>query len=97
MPIEYYDQHIPWRIGNKLGKTIKVDRNTPRQRDPTQEDALVIERGKFARICIEVDLNEILISKFRLHKKLYAVKYEGLHMVYFHCGKYSHHMVTCPP
>ena len=96
LPIEYYDQHVLWRIGNKLGKTIKVDRNTLKQRDLTQKDALVTERGKFARICIEVDLNKILISKFRLHIKFYAVEYEGLHMVCFHCGKYGHRMGTCP-
>ena len=96
LPIEYYDKHILWRIGNKLGKTIKVDYNTFRQRGLPQEESLITERGKFARICTEVNLQKVLISKFRIHRKLYAVEYEGLHMICFQCGKYGHRMGVCP-
>lgn len=49
LPIEYYS--VPWlqRAGNKIGKTIKVDATT-----------LLASRGRFARVCIEVDLRQPL-------------------------------------
>lgn len=28
LPIEYYNKHILWRIGERLGQTIKIDDNT---------------------------------------------------------------------
>ncbi|KAJ1403694.1 Zinc finger, CCHC-type [Sesbania bispinosa] len=54
------------------------------------------ERAKFARICIEIDLNKILISQFSLEKRIYNVEYEGLHLVCFQCGRYGHKKEGCP-
>lgn len=45
LPIEYYDERVLKALGNKIGKTIKVDKTTLRQ-----------EWGKYARMCVEVDL-----------------------------------------
>lgn len=45
LPVEYYTARWIERAGNKLGRTIKVDRAT-----------LMASQGKFARVCIEVDL-----------------------------------------
>uniref|UniRef100_A0A6N2N999 DUF4283 domain-containing protein n=1 Tax=Salix viminalis TaxID=40686 RepID=A0A6N2N999_SALVM len=42
LALEYYDSSILWKIGNKIGKTLKVDRTTS-----------VGTRGNFARICVE--------------------------------------------
>ena len=47
MPIEYYDEKLLMTIGNTIGKAIKVDSNT---RSAT--------RGRFARVCVEIDLNK---------------------------------------
>jgi hypothetical protein len=41
LPIEYYDSQILRFIGNIVGKTVKVDKNT-----------LTQERGKYARLCV---------------------------------------------
>lgn len=45
LPIEYYDERVLKALGNKIGKTVKVDKTTLRQ-----------DRGKYARMCVEVDL-----------------------------------------
>lgn len=57
MPIEYYDKVLLRRIGNRLGRTIRVDEAT--------EEA---SRAKYARICVEVDLSKPLIAKFRMRR-----------------------------
>ncbi|KAJ1416228.1 Zinc finger, CCHC-type [Sesbania bispinosa] len=33
LPIEFYDRRVLWRIGNVLGKTVKIDANTLRESD----------------------------------------------------------------
>lgn len=45
LPLEYYLDRWLRRAGNKIGKTTKVDATT-----------LVASRGKFSRVCVEVDL-----------------------------------------
>jgi hypothetical protein len=79
LPIEYYDAKILHYIGNRIGKTVKVDRNT-----------LFQERGKYARVCVEVDLNKPLLAMFELKEEVYKVEYEGLHLLCRTCGKFGH-------
>jgi hypothetical protein len=71
-------------IGDRIGKTVKVDRNTIFQ-----------ERGKYARVCVEVDLNKPLLAMFELKGKVYKVEYEGLHMMCRSCGKFGHYVEGC--
>jgi hypothetical protein len=85
LPIEYYDAKILNYIGNRIGETVKVDRNT-----------LFQERGKYARVCVEVDLNKPLLAMFELKGEVYKVEYEGLHMLCRSCGKFGHYVEGCP-
>jgi hypothetical protein len=85
LPIEYYDAKILHYIGNRIGQTVKVDRNT-----------LLQERGKYARVCVEVDLNKPLLAMFELKGEVYKVEYEGLHMLCRRCGKFGHYVEGCP-
>jgi hypothetical protein len=62
-----------------------VDRNT-----------LFQERGKYARVCVEVNLNEPLLAMFELKDETYKVEYEGLHMLCRTCGKFGHYLEGCP-
>ena len=66
-------------IGNLVGKTLKVDSRT-----------YLTERGKFARICVELDLDKKLWTAIRIFGKELIVEYEGLHKICFCCGKYGH-------
>ncbi|KAL7173820.1 hypothetical protein ACSBR2_033142 [Camellia fascicularis] len=51
LPIEYYDEKMLFHIAKTIGKPLKIDLNTTTS-----------SRGKYARVCIEMDLNKPLIS-----------------------------------
>lgn len=80
LPIEYYDARTLHAIGDRIGKTIKVDKNT-----------LKTERGKYARICVEVDLKNPLLAMFEINNRIYKIEYEGLHLLCMQCGKFGHY------
>jgi hypothetical protein len=84
LPIEYYDPKVLSFIGDRIGKTVKIDRNTSSQ-----------ERGKYARLCVEVDLNKPLLGMFDIKDKIYKVEYEGLHLLCLTCGRFGHYKEGC--
>ena len=55
-----------------------------------------VSKGHFARICVEVDLLKLLVSKFRLRRRIWRLEYEGLHLVCFGCGLFGYRKETCP-
>ncbi|XP_019150060.1 PREDICTED: uncharacterized protein LOC109146841 [Ipomoea nil] len=83
--VEYNDIIFLRKLGNRIGRTVRVDQATS-----------LVSRGKFARICVETDMRKPLISKFTYEKKARHVAYEGMHMVCFECGLYGHSNETCP-
>uniref|UniRef100_A0A6N2LZK8 CCHC-type domain-containing protein n=1 Tax=Salix viminalis TaxID=40686 RepID=A0A6N2LZK8_SALVM len=85
LALEYYDTAVLWKIGDKIGKTLKIDRTTS-----------VGMRGNFARLCVEVDLTKPLLAKFKLRRRVRRIMYEGLHSICFHCGQYGHKQELCP-
>ncbi|KAJ1418543.1 Zinc finger, CCHC-type [Sesbania bispinosa] len=95
LPMEFYDREILGKIGNVLGKTMRVDSNTLKPRDGYWGQTTT-ERGKFARLCVEINLQKPLIPQFRLMGRTYKVEYEGLFMVCFACGRYGHRHDSCP-
>ncbi|XP_061364296.1 uncharacterized protein LOC133307757 [Gastrolobium bilobum] len=84
IPIEFYDEAFFRRIGKWLGKMIKVDSNT---------NAHV--RGRFARICVELDLSQPLKGDYVLEGFTKQIEYEGLGLICFGCGKYGHSTENC--
>ncbi|XP_058733249.1 uncharacterized protein At4g02000-like [Vicia villosa] len=85
LPVEYYDCRVLHHIGNKIGKTVKVDKNT-----------VMHARGKYARICVEIDLTKSLVAMFMIQNRSYKVEYEGLHLLCTNCGKFGHYKEGCP-
>ncbi|XP_019186575.1 PREDICTED: uncharacterized protein LOC109181278 [Ipomoea nil] len=85
IPAEYYNYIFLRKLGNKVGRTIRVDQATS-----------LVSRGMFARICVEVDITKPLISKFKYNDKVRSVAYEGIHMICFSCGIYGHATDNCP-
>lgn len=70
LPIEYYDPKLLHVIGYLARHTIKVDKNI-----------LQKERGKYARICVEVNISKMLLAMFSIKESIYKIEYEGLHML----------------
>ena len=84
LPVEYYDEAFLLRIGNALGKAIKVDHQT-----------ISATRGKYVRLCVEVDLKQALVPFLWVDRELQAVEYEGLEAICFECGRYGHVAINC--
>ncbi|XP_027184123.1 uncharacterized protein LOC113782432 [Coffea eugenioides] len=84
LPVEYYIEKFLMAVGNCVGKAIKVDQRT-----------LTAERGKFARIYVEVDLKKPLTPFIWVNQDLQRIEYEGLHQICFNCGQYGHIAEHC--
>ncbi|XVF37515.1 hypothetical protein REPUB_Repub20aG0015400 [Reevesia pubescens] len=69
MPLKFYDNDILLKMGNAIGKTLMVDKNT-----------MVALRGKYACICIEVNLTKPLVPKIFIRGRWQSIEYEGLGM-----------------
>lgn len=50
--VEYYEADILFKVARAIGRPIKMDVNTE-----------VTNRAKYARICVEIDLNQPLLAK----------------------------------
>ncbi|KAI9112066.1 hypothetical protein K1719_016962 [Acacia pycnantha] len=85
VPFEFYNVESLRRIGNMIGKMIKVDRSTS-----------IYDKGGFARICVEIDLKKPLTPTYTVFGEERNIIYEGLHNVCFTCGKYGHQKRACP-
>lgn len=75
-----------------LGRTLKVHRNTL----STLSDEFQVERGKFARVPIEIDVRKKLRSNVRVGRRVFGVEYEGPGLICFSCEKYEHKKDDCP-
>ncbi|XP_058774782.1 uncharacterized protein LOC131649052 [Vicia villosa] len=84
LPLEYYDARVLAFIGNRIGSTVKVDRNT-----------LSIKRGKYTRLCVQVDLTKPLLAMFAIKGRHYKIEYEGLHLFCLSCGRFGHNKEDC--
>lgn len=82
--MEYYDRDVLTRIGDELGQRVKVDHST----------SFAI-RGKFVRLCVEIDLTKPLVSKVFIGGRWQRIEYEGLRMLSFHCGQFGHSDLDC--
>ncbi|XP_058727196.1 uncharacterized protein LOC131598631 [Vicia villosa] len=65
LPIEYYDPRALTVFGNRIGRTIKVDKTTIKQ-----------ERGKYARICVTVNLAKPLLAMFDINGSYYKIEFK---------------------
>ncbi|XP_020228424.1 uncharacterized protein LOC109809499 [Cajanus cajan] len=82
--VMFYDESVLLTIASAIGKPVKVDLNT-----------LNMTRGRFARVCVEIDLNVPVVGRFFLNGVWYNVEYEGLHLLCSACGCYGHVLRNC--
>lgn len=50
LPLELFDEEVLYAMGNTVGKTVKI-----------VEMTLGASRGKYARICVQIDLSKPLV------------------------------------
>ncbi|XP_031127518.1 uncharacterized protein LOC116029609 [Ipomoea triloba] len=84
LPIEYFEEDFLKKIGLSIGRPVKIDTTTS-----------LTTKGKFARVCVELDITKPLLSRFVLNMEEWPVEYEGIHLVCFKCGKYGHRHEKC--
>lgn len=84
LPIAFFNEELLAKLGKVLGRVIQIDKHTA--------ESL---RGRFARICIEIDLTKPLKPYMYINERLQHIEYEGLHLVCFQCGSYGHRKETC--
>src|ERR1044072_7451068 len=85
LPIELYNQEFLSRVGSKIGKMLKVDQLTS-----------IHSRGKFARICVQIDLKKKFVPTVKVMGKVLNLEYEGLHQICFNCGNCGHRVGSFP-
>jgi hypothetical protein len=82
--MEYYDESLLLALASAIGSLVKVDMHT-----------LDASRGKFARVCVEINLDEAVVGKVWFRNFWYHVEYEGLHLLCKSCGVYGHVARNC--
>ncbi|CAN1166056.1 hypothetical protein LINPERHAP2_LOCUS26518 [Linum perenne] len=85
LPIHYFNEVAVKRIGDHIGRTVRMDL-------ATKEGA----RGRFARVCVEVDITKPLLGKYMIEDKILKIEYESLENLCFDCGMYGHKKEACP-
>ena len=84
MNIHFYHKNIIRRLGEIIISVVKIDHKTAEA-----------QRGKFARIAVEIDLNKPLISQFNFDGRIQRVEYEYLPTICFGCGRIGHNKDAC--
>ncbi|CAN1218810.1 hypothetical protein LINPERPRIM_LOCUS1435 [Linum perenne] len=84
LPIHFFNQLAITRIGNCIGRTVKLDL-------ATAEGA----RARYARVCVEVDLSKPLLGKYMIENRTFFVEYESLENICASCGFYGHKSGGC--
>jgi len=83
--LELYEAEVLKQIGDAIGKVLCIDAYTALE-----------ARGKYARLCLQVDINKPLINIVLIGKFEQQVVYEGIHKLCFACGRIGHKKDDCP-
>lgn len=84
LPLELYDKDILRQIGGRLGKLIKIDVRTE-----------AAERTRFARLCVQVDLNAKLPSVVWIGKIKQDIVVQDASKFCRFCKVYGHVISAC--
>ncbi|KAL5800987.1 hypothetical protein ACOSQ3_032619 [Xanthoceras sorbifolium] len=84
LPLDWIDVNLLWKIGGLLEKTVKVDLISKAQ-----------TRGKYTRICVEIDITKPLKSLLPVDDRLVDIEYENISMICFNYGKVGHVLDNC--
>lgn len=79
LPIEYYNAEALRQIGKSIGNVLRVDTHMA-----------IDARGRFARLCVQIDIKKPPIIEVMIGKFEQVVSYEGIHKLCFSCGRIGH-------
>ncbi|KAI9120688.1 hypothetical protein K1719_007721 [Acacia pycnantha] len=84
LPAPLFDKKFLLNLGNSIGKAIRLDIHTAQR-----------ARGKFARMCVELDLTKPLVPEFIVEGQVLSVVYESLGQLCNKCGMVGHTKEGC--
>ncbi|XP_019227688.1 PREDICTED: uncharacterized protein LOC109208978 [Nicotiana attenuata] len=84
LPTEFYDGLILKKIGNSIGKLLKIDACT--------SSTL---RGRYARLCVELPLDQPVQQSILVGSHLQQLVYEGVNFLCKNCGYLGHTATSC--
>ena len=85
LPIEFYEHNALLKIGRAIGPVFRIDANTTNG-----------ARGRFARLCVQVNLDKPLVKSIFLGRLKQSIQYEGIGSLCFECGRIGHNRDACP-
>lgn len=85
LPIEYYEPSALREIGEAIRPVLRIDAHTAAE-----------SRGRFSRLCVQVNFNEPIIKLLKMGGIDQPVQYEGIHSLCFACGCVGHKVENCP-
>ena len=84
LPIEYYNSEALLQIGKSIGNVLRVDTHTANE-----------ARGRFARLCVQIDVDKPLVTAVLIGRFEQPVCYEGIQKLCFSCGRMGHRKENC--
>ncbi|XP_030923106.1 uncharacterized protein LOC115949992 [Quercus lobata] len=85
LPLELYEMEVLKQIGEAIGRVLRIDSHTAME-----------ARGRYARLCIQLDVTKPLINTVLIGRFEQPVVYEGIHKLCFSCGRIGHRLEACP-
>ncbi|KAL8161981.1 hypothetical protein V2J09_013470 [Rumex salicifolius] len=85
LPVHYYQPHVLRLVLAGIGEVLKVDELT-----------MEAGRGRFARVCLALDLSKPLKGSIHVNNGRYLLEYEKLNAICFSCGHFGHFQPYCP-
>ncbi|XP_057733751.1 uncharacterized protein LOC130948905 [Arachis stenosperma] len=84
LPFWCYQEQAMMRIASAIGVPIKVDLATK-----------LAERGRYARVCVQINLGLPVIKHIIVEGVTHVVEYESLNLICNSCARYGHDMAQC--
>ncbi|CAN0858270.1 hypothetical protein LINGRAHAP2_LOCUS7166 [Linum grandiflorum] len=75
LPLHLYNDNSLYVITRCIGTPIKIDQQTA-----------LASRGKYARVCVQVDLDKPLIPAIGWKSSEIKIEYEGIPVICMNCG-----------